>query len=162
MGALFTITLVQITNTMDRSEVVPGAMVKFRWNKNPQRNLEVQRRAMALDGQLVEIMAKPFWTNGKRAQIRSPIDSNLTLGVKWKYLLMINSAPLSIHLFLAPEDTYDGSLMEVEAKLVRWELEIANNPEYAAVCMSHPDTLSRCTGANRWKKKLSVLELCVW
>ena len=93
MTILLHLGIVQMTIATTRREMVkPGTKVLFRWNdchRGEQSDEDLNRRAAALDEKIAEIMEPPTSSDGKRVQIRSLEDPEMTLGVKRKYLEFI-------------------------------------------------------------------------
>lgn len=84
--------LIELTATMNKSQVRSGSIVLFNWDGKKRNNPDsLLRTAERMHGAPAIIMERPFWTNNRRVQIRSLIDPNLTLAVKWKHLELIES-----------------------------------------------------------------------
>ena len=142
---------------MSKDEVMPRALVIFRWNRRSQTDPDLERRARALDGRVVRIMDKPFWNNERRIQIQSLEDSNLTLGVRMKYLELIRlpqptNEHTEIDLFVYRSDPFTNILPHIASnEYLRQELRIADDAQYQNVITNHPNiTILPSIGSNKW------------
>lgn len=145
--AIFTLlfSTQQPVNAMRKPDVLPGTLVQLRYKDQSIRkqiNLEVMDRAILLHNTPSVVMERPFWYNDKRARIQSVYNTNVTLAVKWKDLLMLQkpmnklsrdgySRTLKLHIF-------DGTdYLSYSDEFQQRELRIANDNRFDAVFMEN-------------------------
>ena len=150
--------LLQNAVAISEEEVIPGSLVMFHWNKRPQSDPDLERRARVLDGCIAKIMDKPLWDNQRRVQIQSLEDYNLTLGVRMRYLELVRPPPppmdkeVQIDLFVSRSKTSTSTLTHITSdEYLHQELRIADDTQYHTVLTNHPNSTSQTAmGFNNW------------